>query len=126
MRCANNYLLTNIFKNINPEGLLIKNELTYQVLTESIVNVLHGIPSYTSSVLKHIRQHMANDFILDTIDRQLLYYLSEGTKTKDLPELLPLSLRGLEKRKRKLKQILGSQINSDKELIKNAKMHGFL
>jgi DNA-binding NarL/FixJ family response regulator len=123
---TNNYRLANIFKNINPEGLLIKSELTYQTLIESIENVIQGIPSYTVSVLKHIRQHMTNDFVLDTIDRQLLYHLSEGTKTKDLPEILPLSLRGVEKRKHKLKQLLGTQINSDKELIKNAKKCGFV
>lgn len=122
----NNYRLMSILKSVNPEGLLIKNELTFQYLVEATESIIHDIPFYSIRVVKLMRQYISNDFNLDTIDRKLLYHLSEGTMTRDLPEYLPLSITGVEKRKRKLNEIFKTKIHCDKELIKNAKEYGFI
>jgi DNA-binding NarL/FixJ family response regulator len=98
----NNYRLINILKTVKPDSLLLKSELDFQNLTESILNVINHVPYYSNSILKLLRQHISNDYNLDNIDRQLLYQLSLGTKTKDLPNMIPLSLPAIEKRKRKL------------------------
>ncbi|TBN04464.1 response regulator transcription factor [Hyunsoonleella flava] len=123
---SDNYRLINILKCLKPNSLLLKNELDFNRLTESISNVLYGIPYYSHSVLKLVRQHISNDFNLDQIDRQVLYYLSQGNKTKDLPELVNLSLAGIERRKRKLNEIFNNDKKSDKVLIKIAKEKGFI
>ena len=65
-------------------------------------------------------------YLLDDIDRRILYELSIGTKTKDLPALVPLSLTGIEKRKRLLKQIFDIDSTDDRELILAAKEKGFI
>lgn len=122
----NNYRLVNILKNIKPEGLLLKSELNFQNLTEGILNVIYDIPFYSNPVLKLVRQHISNDFNLDNIDRQMLYYLSLGSKTMELPELVHLSLAGIERRKRRLNQIFNNEKKSDKNLLKLAKESGFL
>jgi len=70
--------------------------------------------------------HLANDFVLDKIDRQLLYELSIGTKTKDLPNILPLSMASIEKRKRALKKLFDVTEKGDQSLIKIAKEKGFI
>ena len=123
---SSNYRLVNIFKSMNPEGLLIKSELNFSILIKSIEKVLFEVPTYTKSVLKLVRQHMSNDILIDCVDRQLLYHLSEGARTKDLPNILPLTLRGVEKRKHRLKQAFGTKSNSDRDLIRTAKVLGFL
>ena len=46
---------------------------------------------------------------------------------KDLPNILPLSLAGIEKRKRNLKRTFDvKSVNNDKELITKAKEMGFI
>jgi hypothetical protein len=69
---------------------------------------------------------MLNDLLLDKIDRRLLYELSIGTKTKDLPITLPLSIAGVEKRKRNLKNVFDVSGLEDKDLINKAKEKGFI
>ena len=45
---------------------------------------------------------------------------------KDLPDILPLSIAGIEKRKRNLKRIFNVNSTDDKELFSIAKEKGFL
>ena len=63
---------------------------------------------------------------MDKIDRQILYELSIGTKTKDLPNIVPLSIAGIEKRKRILKRVFDVEYQGDKALITKAREKGFI
>ena len=67
-----------------------------------------------------------NNYSFDNIDRKILYELSIGTRMKDLPDIIPLSIAGIEKRKRHLKQIFNINSPNDKELLKIAKEKGFV
>jgi hypothetical protein len=73
-----------------------------------------------------LRKEVTNDFLLDAIDRKLLYELSIGTMMKDLPEILLLSLPAIEKRKNRIKQIFDVSNPYDKELLQKAKEKGFI
>tara|TARA_B110000090_G_scaffold48796_1_gene55579 strand:- start:97 stop:780 length:684 start_codon:yes stop_codon:yes gene_type:complete len=121
-----NYRIYSLMKNLNPDGLLIKNDITTSELVNAINLVLTSPPYYSSSVSQTIRNEMLNDLLLDKIDRRLLYELSIGTKTKDLPITLPLSIAGVEKRKRNLKNIFDVSGLEDKDLINKAKEKGFI
>ena len=84
-----------------------------------------------SSVLVKIRwvgtlEVFSSEFILDEIDRMLLFELSQGAKTKDLPNFIPLSIAGIEKRKRHLKEIFDISKSDDRTLIKVAREKGFI
>ena len=52
--------------------------------------------------------------------------MSIGTKMKDLPKIIPMSMAGLEKRKKHLKEIFEILNNDDRELILKAKEKGFI
>ncbi len=121
-----NYRIYSLLKNLNPDGLLIKNDITANELVNAITLVLESPPYYSSSVSQTIRNEMLNDLLLDKIDRRLLYELSIGTKTKDLPIILPLSIAGVEKRKRNLKSIFNVSKLEDKDLIEKAREKGFI
>jgi DNA-binding NarL/FixJ family response regulator len=121
-----NYRIYSLMKNLNPDGLLIKNDITANELVNAINLVLTSPPYYSSSVSQTIRNEMLNDLLLDKIDRRLLYELSIGTKTKDLPMTLPLSIAGVEKRKRNLKNVFDVSGLEDKDLINKAKEKGFI
>lgn len=121
-----NYRIHSILKSIDPDGFLIKNDITPQELVTAITTVLEDPPYYSKTVTKLLRKEVSNDFLLDNIDRQLIYELSIGTKMKNLPEVLPLSIAGIEKRKRHLKQIFNVSGVDDKELIQVARDKGFI
>ena len=63
---------------------------------------------------------------IDKIDRQILYELSIGTRMKDLPKIVPLSIAGIEKRKRILKEVFDVEDQGDKALIMKARELGFI
>jgi hypothetical protein len=77
-------------------------------------------------VIKLLRDQIVNDFVLDNYDRKILYELSIGTRIKDLPKLIPLSIAGIEKRKRNLKRMFNVKKMDDRELLISAKEKGFI
>ncbi len=121
-----NYRIQVILKNVNPDGFLIKNDIDKDELVKAIKTILDNSPYYSKSVLELFRKQTATDYRLDKIDRQLLFEMSIGTKMKNLPGIIPMSMAGLEKRKKHLKQIFEVQENDDRELILKAKEKGFI
>jgi DNA-binding NarL/FixJ family response regulator len=121
-----NHRINNIFRSIDPEGLLIKNDLTPKALTNAIEEVLEDIPAYSKTVKKLLRKYATNDISLDQIDRQILYQLSIGTKMVDLPKIISMSLGGIERRKRQLKEAFYVSKQDDKALVEIAKEKGFI
>lgn len=122
----NNYRIHSIFKSVNPEGFLIKGDISKDILIPAIVEVLLDPPYYSKSVLKSLRRSVSHDFLLDQYDRRLLYELSQGIKMKELPDILPLSIATIEKRKRQMKIVFGIEEGDDRQLLLKAREHGFI
>ena len=121
-----NIRLSSILKSVNPDGFLIKNDLTPAVLAEAIETVIKEPPYYSKTVLKFLRKISANDFLLDSVDRKLLFELSRGAKMGELPGVLLMSIGTLERRKRILKEIFNVAGESDRVLIQAAEGAGFV
>jgi DNA-binding NarL/FixJ family response regulator len=121
-----NFRVHSILKNINPEGLLIKNDITPLELLETIRIIVEDPPYYSKTVLKLLRDQVVNEFILDHYDRKILYELSIGTRMKDLPKLMPLSIAAIEKRKRNLKHMFNVKKMDDRQLMVSAREKGFI
>lgn len=121
-----NYRLNNILKSVNPDGFIIKNDITPNELVSAIEIVLDKPPYYSKTVLQLLRKQFANNFNLDKIDRQILFELSKGTKMVDLPNKIPMSIGGIERRKRQLKEVFGIIKEEDKVLVQMAKEKGFV
>ncbi len=120
------YRVSSIFKSVNPDGFLVKNDLTNQILAEAITTVVLDPPFYSKTITKILRKQSANDFVVDHIDRKILYELSNGTKMNELPTILPLSIAALERRKRILKDIFNVVGKGDRGLLKLAQEKGFI
>lgn len=121
-----NFRIHTILRNINPDGFLIKNDIVPKELVLAINTVINDPPYYSQTIIKLLRKQVTMDYTIDKTDRLLLHELSEGTKTKDLPGILHLSIAGVEKRKRQLKMMFDLQSESDKELVAVAKEKGFI
>ena len=121
-----NYRIYNIYKSISPEGFLVKNDLNEDVLVDAIEKSIKFPPYHSHSVRSSIGRQMPNLKMIDEFDRKLLYELSRGAKMKNLPNLIPMSLPGIEKRKRHLKILFNVQDLDDRSLIQEAKDRGFI
>jgi len=118
--------IQNIIDTINPNGLVIKNDLTFDELLFGFDKVINNETYYSQSIQKMIDQAQHEIIEIDLFDKQILFHISKGTKTKDIPQYVPISLEAIEKRKLNLKKLLNLQEGSDIDLVREAKNRGLL
>ncbi len=118
--------INTIIKEINPNGLIIKNDLTFDELLLAFDKILKGDNYYSQTVVKFVSQSHYDNVNVDEFDKQILFHLSKGIKTKDIPKYVPLSLSAVEKRKLNLKDLLSIKEGNDIDLIREAKNKGIL
>lgn len=121
-----NYRINSLLKNINPEGFLVKNDLDPEILLLAIKTILSGSPFFSKTVLEFFKKRLGHDYVLDAVDRKLLFELSLGTKLVELANILPLSRAGVEKRRSNLKKTFNVEGKGDRELIQIAREKGFI
>ena len=121
-----NYRVHNIIKNIDPEGFLIKSDLTSSELASAFQAVLNNPPFYSGTVNSIVRKSITNDIDLDDVDRKILYLLSQGVRTKSLKDHINMSMSAIEKRKKHLKMLFDVQDGNDETLLDEARSKGFI
>lgn len=121
-----NFRIYGLLKNLDPEGLLIKNDINKKELLIAIDKIVHSPPYYSQTVLQLMRNQVKSDIRLDANDRKILFELSIGTKLKDLQKVIPMSLSGIEKKRRNLKVLFGVEEEGDRSLVLKAREKGFL
>jgi len=118
--------INNILKTINPNGLIIKNDLTFDELLVAFDKILKNEIYYSQTVQKLVSQQGGDELLIDELDRQILYHLSRGVRTKNLPLHTPLSLSAIEKRKLNLKDLFNMKGCDDEALIAEGKKRGYI
>lgn len=121
-----NFRIHTIFKTINPDGFILKRDLTSGEFKRAIHSLINDNPFYSKSILKLLRKEVSSKLLIDSIDRKILYELSIGARMKDMPNYIPLSAASIEKRKRHLKKVFNVIDKGDRELILITKEKGFI
>ncbi len=120
------FRIHNIIKTIDPEGFLIKSDLTSSELASAFQAVLNNPPFYSGTVNSYIRKVISSDIVIDEKNRKILHLLSQGVKTKNLASHLDISLSAIEKRKKQLREIFEVHDGQDETLLKEARNRGFV
>lgn len=120
------FRIHNIIREINPDGFLIKSDLTSMELADAFQHIIKSPPYYSSTVHNYVKQTLTNKIYVDDINRKILYLLSQGIKTKSLLDHISLSMSAIEKRKKQLKLLFSVEDGKDETLLQNAKEKGFL
>jgi DNA-binding NarL/FixJ family response regulator len=118
--------IKTIIKTINPNGLVIKNDLTFDELLFAFDKVIKNETYYSQSVQKMLNQSEHDAIEIDQFDEQILFHISKGTKTTEMTQYIPISLSAIERRKLNLKELLKLQDGSDIDLVREAKNKGLL
>ena len=116
----------NILQNVNPEGFLIKSDLSSSELLRAFEEVRVGKTYYSTTVNNHFRKMISNTFTLDQKNLQILFHLSRGIQTKNLSDFINLSLSAIEKRKNHIKELFDIKSGNDQNLIEEARKRGFV
>ncbi|MFK8164121.1 MAG: hypothetical protein AB8H12_16875 [Lewinella sp.] len=119
------YLIGSIIREINPEALVFRPDLSEVEFVHAIKSVQLGKSYHSPSIVPHMHYDIASSSLVDRIDRNILHYLGQGARTKDLPRLIALSLPSIEKRKKQLKNLLNNP-ESDYQLILAARKRGLI
>lgn len=120
------YRIHSVINNINPEGFLIKSDLTSRELASAFQAVLNNPPYYSGTVSQSIKRTGFSNIKIDDVHHRLLYFISKGLKNKDIAKEMELSLSSIEKKKKVLKEIFRVEDSDEKKLIEKAKGFGFL
>ncbi|MCR4033197.1 MULTISPECIES: response regulator [Flavobacterium] len=116
--------IKTIIRTIQPNGLIIKNDLTFDELLLAFDKVMKNEKYYSQSVVKMLNQTTHNAIEIDQYDKQILIHLSKGTAVHEMLQNVPISLNAIEKRKKHLKELLKIRSGSDDDLIREAKSKG--
>lgn len=120
------FRIHNIIKEIQPDGFLIKSDLTSMELADGFQQILKSPPYYSSTVSNYVSKTLTSDIFVDDINRKILHLLSQGIRTKNLSDYISISTSGIEKRKKQLKVLFSVHDGKDETLLKEAREKGYL
>ncbi|MBK0369425.1 response regulator [Flavobacterium agrisoli] len=118
--------IKTFIREINPLGLIIKNDLTFDELLLAFNKVINNELYYSESVLKILERSQNITIELDQFDREILFHLSKGTPLGDFAEYIPISTAAINRRLQDLKQIFDIKSGLDADLVQAAKSKGFI
>jgi DNA-binding NarL/FixJ family response regulator len=116
----------SIIDEINPVGLIIKNDLTFEQMILAVTTILKGEKYYSEAVITFLNQQQQEKIYVDVIDRQILHYINKGIDSEDIPLYITISSSNVKMRKQRMKDHLGIPESTDIEFIKVAKDKGML
>nr|WP_198999915.1 response regulator [Flavobacterium sp. ASV13] len=115
-----------IIKSVKPEGFISKSDINFELFPVICKRILKGEVLQSKAITESQRNLFKKNINWDNHDNQILILISEGVKTVNLPEYIPLSMSAIEKRKASIKDQLLHGKGSDKDLIEKAKKLGLL
>ncbi|WHT74711.1 response regulator [Myroides odoratimimus] len=114
----------NIVKNIRPDGLVSKHEITPDNLLDIVKRVLTG-DRYQSDIVKHcLNEIVRKEVMYDDYNREILVLLSKGYKLQELENHIPLSNPAIKKRLAKMKHVF--EVSDTANLIQLVLKEGFV
>ena len=115
-----------IIKEVKPEGFISKSDINFELFPVICKKILEGDIFRSKTIIQSQRELFKRNINWDNHDSQILTLISQGVKTVNLPNYIPLSMSAIEKRKANIKEQLLKEKGSDKDLIEIAKKLGFL
>lgn len=121
------FVLYNIVTKFQPHGLLVKSDFHPEELLIALDEILRGKQYHSQTVKASLNQLLSKKEFLDSYNRQIILLLSQGVKTKSMPEYLNISLSAIEKRKSQIKDYFCiTTKGTDEDIVKEARRLGFI
>ena len=115
------FLLYDLYQAFQPAGILVKSDFTGEQLEAHFIDLLKGNKIYSPSFFEARKKINATKIFLDPYNRKIISYLAKGYPSKDLPELIGLSISAINKRKAKLKEYFDVEKKQDNYIVLEAR-----
>jgi len=120
------FIIYDILYKAKPNALIIKSDASGDVLLDAFHSVIENKIFYSATVTDKMKELLARENYLDSINRQIIILLAQGFKNKTIGTQLGLSDSAIEKRKYKIKDFFLIHKGTDEELITEARKLGFI
>ncbi len=120
------FLLYHIVKKLDPNGLLVKSDITGSDLLDAFDILLDNKKYYSDTVKKVLKERLLIDGELNNIDREIITLLARGYRMETISEKLMITRSTVDKRKVKIKQLLGIERGTDEAIIEVSRKMGFI
>lgn len=121
-----NLRLLTIFKGLRPDAFMVKSDVSSCEFLQAFDSMLEK-KTYSSQTIQDLmRKQIMNEYEITKTDRDILLHLSQGVKSKEIPDYVPISLASVEKRKKMMRDAFEVEDVRDITLINRAKELGFL
>jgi DNA-binding NarL/FixJ family response regulator len=91
-------VLNEIYKNVRQDALLVKSDFSIEIFKDLIQSRNYDLPYLSTLAKKAVQMVIARDTLLDSKNREILIYLANGFKIKQLEGLILLSNSAIQKR----------------------------
>jgi two-component system response regulator NreC len=118
-------LLQRILNQCKPNGLLVKSDFLSEEFLLAFDTILEGGNYYSATIL-NLQHNPPLEAQLDIFNRQILHFLAQGIKTKNLYQHIHLSTSAIEKRKAIIKEYFGIKKGTDEDILREARKQGLL
>ena len=109
-------IIFEIAKKIKNHGFALKSDLNSKNLVTIVEQVLNNEEFKSEKVRAAIIKIWKNDILIDNVNRQIIFYLNKGYKSKDISTALNISQSNINKKIASLKKYFDSC--DDKDLLK--------
>lgn len=123
---CNSIQLSSIFQNIKPEGFIVKCDINYFEFSSTINNILNGEIYLSKNIIIQKKEILLDNNYFDYYNNQIIMFIHNGIKTKNIPKHLPLTLSAVHKRKQKIKALLKIHAGNDQDIIRECKKIGII
>lgn len=117
-------IIYDIVKNVRPDGLINKNDISPDNLQLIVTEVMQGNEYHSPIIKSCINEIWKKELMFDDFNRQILSYLSKGFKVKELEQVVHLSTSAIQKRVIRMKNTF--DVTDDSGLVKEAIKQGFI
>ncbi|RXR20878.1 response regulator transcription factor [Flavobacterium amnicola] len=119
-------ILYDIIIATDPDGLLVKSDFSADELLIAFEKIVNGENYRSATVTHNVKELLANKVYLDDYNRKIITLLSQGIKTKSIPNYINISMSSVEKRKTQIRDYFGLKKASDEDILREAKKAGLL
>ncbi|WP_428232501.1 response regulator [Flavobacterium sp.] len=120
------FIVKRVIEEIKPDGFISKSEVNFESFPAICKKILSEEIIYSDEILKSQKKLIQRNFDWGEYDSQILILISQGVKTIDISNHIPLSLSSIEKRKASIKNHFLLEKGGDIELINKVKQLGLL
>jgi DNA-binding NarL/FixJ family response regulator len=117
--------IKTVIKDLNPEGIAIKNDLGYKEMLTGLDKVIRNKQYYSSSVIKMIAEKIDGRFNFDQFDRGIILLEEKGIPLSEMDQHLPLIQDEIERRYYLMEHILFVK-QKKSTLVEVARTAGFI